>query len=63
MITAVSGVTPDELCVWFALVGGIVCLVAWLFLEFRDAPVIGPDHPEAVTGMDVLERTGVHPAG
>lgn len=51
----------DSIPVWFAIPAAVVATAWWLVLEYRNAPLIGPDHPEAVTGMDVLERTGVHP--
>lgn len=44
-----------------AIPAAVVVTAWWLILELRAAPLIGPDHPETVTGMDVLERTGVHP--
>lgn len=54
-------ITPDFIHPLLAIPAAVVATTWWLILEYRNAPLIGPDHHEAVTGMDVLERTGVHP--
>lgn len=51
----------DSLPLWFAIAAPIVLTVAWFAVEIYKAVEIPSGHPEAVTGLDVLERTGVHP--
>lgn len=45
----------------FAFIAGLFFLAWWLVIEFRHA--IPDPYPDELTGLDVLERTGVHPHG
>lgn len=51
----------DSLNVWVFIPTFIVLLAGWIAVEYHHAPLITEEHPEAVTGLDQLQRTGVHP--
>lgn len=53
-------VSPDVIPVWLGVPAAVVFSVWWVVLEFRAARV---DPLDELTGLDVLERTGVHPHG
>lgn len=56
---SVSATMPDEIPFWFGIVAAILLWAALIVVTIRSA---APDpDPESLTGLDVLERTGVHP--
>jgi hypothetical protein len=50
----------DTIPVWLFIPAFVLSVAGWIAVEYHHAPLITEDHPEAVTGLDQLQRTGVH---